>query len=472
MNKRYCKYHPLSPALWWSEEFQTGYCERCVDYSESSLGSPKAKNFLTGNSLEYLGSAHSATPFWERIPQFFKYPLNGDAVIFVVAVMILGSLLTAMGGIVALAGLLLSLAAITKYGFMVIEQTSKGSFTPPPWDKAFTGDMNMFLKQVGVQIMFGAFLVVVGMLEIPSLSLLSTLIVILVLPASIMVLAMEEDVSSAVNPGFLFSFISRIGGAYFILYVFLIFFSFAHLGFFSLLMNELPESWLGPLFVSSSVYFLLVMYHLMGYVIFQYQSELGFVSEDERTAQRRMKAIDPFDSRIEVFLKEGRYDDAIRVFKKGIGQHPNDFKKHDNLSKLLVAMGNKEAALEHADSYMTKLHQVGDDARLYFLFSFYQQVDSNYVPDDPSVKYVLAEQFYSRGKYDLVIKLLKNFHKQYPNYPNIGGAYHLLAEALFYGKNLPDKALQFLGFILHHYSDYDRIQEVQALAKEIKVASS
>lgn len=468
MKRKYCKYHPTSPALWWSNDFQSGYCERCVDHSESSAGAPTAKSLLTGDDLEYMGSAHSAIPFWERIPVFFKYPLQRESLLFLVAIMIVGGVLSSLGGLIALAGLFISLAAITKYGFMVIATTARGKFSPPAWGEAFTGDINLFFKQLGVQLIFAAFITVVAWSGIEALNVISTLLVILVMPASIMIFAMEEDIATAVSPSFLLEFIGRIGGAYFILYLLLILFSIAHLGFFSLLWAEVPQAWLAPLFVSASLYFMMVMYHLMGYVIFQYQSELGFVSEDEKTAQRRMKAIDPYDARVDVCLKEGLYHEAVKVLKKGLNNNPNDFKKHDNLSKLLVAIGDKEAVLEHADSYMAKLHKMGDDARLYFIYSFYQQVDANYIPDDPGVRQVLAEQFYSRGKYDLTIRLLANFHKLYPNYGDVAGAYLLVSEALFRGLNKGDKALQFLGFIKRHHSGFKQMNKVDQLILEIK----
>lgn len=443
-----------------------------MDYSESALGSPKAKSFLTGTELEYLGSAHSATPFWERIPAFFKYPFHRNGVLFLVAVMIVGSLMTSIGGIIALLGLVLSLVAITKYGFLVIEHTARGVFNPPAWNKAFSSDLSIFFKQIGVQIIFGAFLAVVSLLGSELLSFLAYLIVVFLMPASLMVFAMEEDVGGAVNPAHLLEFIGRIGGAYFILYVFLILLSMAHIGFFSLLWGEVPDSWLAPLFVSASLYFILVAYHLMGYVIFQYQSALGFVSEDEKTAQRRMKSIDPFDARIGVLIKEGRYEDALKVFKKALHDHPNDFKKHDNLSKLLIALGDKETALEHGNSYLTRLHNMGDDARLYFLFNHYQQLDPEFLPDEPGVRHVIAEQLYGRGKFEQVIRLLAKMHNLYPNYTDIPGAYYLLAETLYFGKGAGDKALQFLGFIQHHYPMYPKMAKVTALAEQIRAGAA
>ena len=384
--------------------------------------------------------------------------------------MVVGSVMTAIGGIMALIGIAISLAAITKYGFMVIEQTARGDFNPPPWSKAFSGDLSIFFKQIGVQIIFGVFLTAVAYIGSDALNFLASLIVIFVMPASLMIFAMEEDIATAVSPAHLFDFITRIGGAYFILYIFLILFSMAHLGFFSLLWGEVPEAWLGPLFVCASLYFMLVTYHLMGYVIFQYQQALGFVSEDEKTAERRMKAIDPYDARIDVLVKEGRYEDCLKVFKKALHYHPNDFKNHDNLSKLLVAMGDTETALEHGNSYLTRLHKMGDDARLYFLYSFYQQIDPEFLPDEPGVRHVVAEQLYGRGKYDLVIKLLARMHNLYPNYGDIPGAYFLLAETLYRGKNRKDKALQFLGFIEHNYPQYHKIQQVQLLRQEIQAA--
>ncbi len=61
-----------------------------------------------------------------------------------------------------------------------------------------------------------------AMLGGPILMLLALAFVILALPASIMVLAMERSVGAAVNPMNLAVLISRIGTPYFLLYGYLI----------------------------------------------------------------------------------------------------------------------------------------------------------------------------------------------------------------------------------------------------------
>ena len=79
MSRQYCKYHPLEPALWYNSRSHVAYCERCVDSSETSAGFGQAICYLNGEDLQYLGSANTAQPFWDRLGQFFRFPLHKNS---------------------------------------------------------------------------------------------------------------------------------------------------------------------------------------------------------------------------------------------------------------------------------------------------------------------------------------------------------------------------------------------------------
>jgi len=58
MSGQYCKYHPLEPALWYSSRRHMAFCERCVESSETLGGYGQARCLVSGEELDYLGSAN------------------------------------------------------------------------------------------------------------------------------------------------------------------------------------------------------------------------------------------------------------------------------------------------------------------------------------------------------------------------------------------------------------------------------
>ena len=81
----------------------------------------------------------------------------------------------------------------------------------------------------------------------------------------------------------------------------------------------------------------------MGYMIFQFQKELGFETNasafydgEKRTSlQKNM-------DRIDVLIKEGRYDSVIRLYKETILKYPEEKYLKPNFLELLLASKDTE----------------------------------------------------------------------------------------------------------------------------------
>lgn len=102
---------------------------------------------------------------------------------------------------------------------------------------------------------------------------------ILALPASIMVLAMEQSVAAALHPLNLTALISRIGSPYFLLYGYLILLILASGAAQDFALSHFP-AWLAMAlagFLNST--FTLILFHMLGYLLLQYRDELGLAPE-------------------------------------------------------------------------------------------------------------------------------------------------------------------------------------------------
>lgn len=468
MSRQYCKYHPLEPALWYNPRTHTAYCERCVDSSETLGGLGKAVCYVSGDELQYLGSANTAKPFWDRLGEFFRYPFTIDSLavigIFMVATwMVVGLLEAGALPFMAISGLLL-VACMTRYGFLIIEHSAEGRFDPPTLQETFgSSGLDVLYQQVAVQVIFIAFSLVVGYLQSDLLDALVNILVLFVWPASMMLLATEKSISVAVNPSAIWHLISSIGWSYILLYGFLFLLLGAQAAVFDIFAAEIPPEYFLPVFVAITLYFVMVSFHLMGYVIFQYQADIGFVAEDQLAKQKRRAAVEPVDAKAEILVKDGQYQKAVETLSKYLREHNNSIRHHDKLSRLLIALGEKEEALAHGQRYMELLNELGDDSRLYFLYGDYERLDPAFLPDHPEVCLSLAEQLFNRGKFKQVCHLLVNLHKRAPHFEQIPEAYLLTAKALLDGFDSKQKASQYLKFVRAKYPNFKELGEVERL---------
>ena len=469
--RQYCKFHPLEPALWYNTRAHMAYCERCVDSGETRGGLGQARCYLSGDELQYLGSANIAKPFWEVLGQFFRYPFKPDSLmmigIFVVASWAMLSLIETTGIIFMLVGALLILACITRYGFLILEYTAEGRAEPPTLSETFaSAGFEVLFQQVAVQVVFVVFLVAVGRLGIAFLDIVALALVVFVTPASLMILATEKSIAQAINPQSISHLISSIGWSYLLLYAFLFLLWGAEAAVFEVFAEEISPQYFLPVFVGVTLYFMMVAYNLMGYVIFQYQSAIGFVAEDAVAREKRRSNIDPLDARVEVLVKEGRYDKAVDTLSKHLRTQPGSVRHHEKLSRLLIAMNDREPALNHAQSYMEAVHKLGDDSRLYFLYNDYEKLDPKFLPEAPAICVSLAHQLYRRGKFNQTCHLIANLHKRAPSFTDIPDAYLLMARALFDGLKDRYKAAQYLKFIKAKYPDFKEMSQVDKLLAE------
>ncbi|OUS28829.1 hypothetical protein A9Q99_10600 [Gammaproteobacteria bacterium 45_16_T64] len=459
----FCKYHPLEPAVWHHERVDEYYCEKCVDSEERSGGMGAATSFLSGEELRFLGGANNAAPFWDILPEIFTYPLHKNGGIFLAPVFLIGALLMQVGGLIPLVTAVVIFAVMTKYGFLIIAASASGSDAPPDGFNAMFGGFDLLGKQLLIQLVFIGFVYGVHMADSFVLDFFAVALVVAVLPVSVICFVMEEDVASAFSPRELFDLISRIGWAYFLLYGFLLLMSGVCFGVAGLFYQEVSSANLLVIVLGVTLYVLTVAYRLIGYVIFQYQAVLGFISEDQKNKERRRKKINPAEAKIEVLLKEGRFDTALKLLSKEVKSRPKSMQLHENLSKLLWAMGEVTRYQEHGHAFMKTVHGFGDDSRLYYLYCEYHDKDSSFLPEAPEVRHRLAEQFYLRNKHKEALGLLVNLHKDAPNYLDVPHAYLLMAKVLLEGQSNPDKALQYLGFIKKNYPKYPGLEEVGEL---------
>lgn len=446
--KHDCHYHPGDPAKWHCAECQTHYCTRCMPDADTRQRRALCPN--CSKAMRYLGAATEVVPFWNRVGAFFRYPFHSDPLI-VIAICTLVPILAPANLIGIVIWVLLALA-LFKYTYAVINHTAEGHLKPPPIAVAFSGSgFNIVLLQFLVFVLMGGLVASAGMVGGPLLMMLAMAFVVLALPASIMVLAMERSVGAAVNPMNLAMLISRIGSPYFLLYGYLILLTLASGAAQDFAVNHFPFWVSQPLagFLNST--FTLILFHMLGYLLFQYQEELGFASdlqddlEPQDQHQRDRSA--RFDADIDMNLKDGNYDRVESMLKEALKRDRNNPQRIGQLHQLLTARNDVTELYRYHPRILALLADRNDGDAMASLLDNLQTADPQFRLDDPELAVRCARTLYHRGQFKQTLRLLQDFHKRFPDSDQLAQAYLLVAQALANGLNQWEKATAFLTFI-------------------------
>ena len=446
--KHDCHYHPGDPAKWHCGECQIHYCSRCMP--DADTRHRKALCPHCSKAMRYLGAATEAVPFWNRIGAFFRYPFHSDPLI-VIAICTLVPLIAPANLIGILIWIVLALA-LFKYTYAVINHTAEGHLKPPPVAVAFTGSgFDIVILQLLVFLVMGGLVAAAAMVGGPLLGMLAIAFVVLALPASIMVLAMERSVGAAVNPMNLAQIIARIGTPYFLLYGYLILLTLASGVAQDFALNHFPLWFSQPLagFLNST--FTLILFHMLGYLLFQYQEELGFaadVQDGEAFAQTRNRDRSArFDADIDMNLKDGNYDRVQSMLKEALKRDPDNALRIGQLFKLLMARRDVPELHRHHLRILNWLANFNDGEAIAELITLLQESEPTFRLEDPELSVRCASAMYHRGRFKPALRLLQDFHKRFPDSDQLAPAYLLVAQILANGLQQWEKATAFLTFI-------------------------
>jgi len=445
MATEHCSYHPHRSARWHCDHCVLDFCTGCMPDGDAERQTGNCP--ICSRRLRYSGAAGEVEPFWNRIGRFFLYPLAADPIIVILICTLVPVMLQPN-----LIGLLISLflaMALLKYGYSVITHTSEGHMTPPPLAEAFAAsEFGIIFRQIAVFFLMGVLIYTSFRLGGAWLGLPMIGFLILALPASVAQLTMDDSVTAAVNPLQLASIMARIGWPYMVLYVHLLLMMVAGSILQDFALNHFPLWMAQPLAGLISSYFVLIFCHMLGYVLFQYQDALGFSSDlqDEGPAPvvDRSKRL---DADIDINLKDGRYDQVQLLLLQALKRQPTDDRRAAQLYKLISARGDDHALQEHHRKILPWLIRQQNGEALAGTLRSLRSANPDFQLQDPDLAFQSAQVLYNQGQYKLLFWLLKDFHKRFPDYPELARAYLLVARALANGMRQYDKAGQFLRFI-------------------------
>jgi tetratricopeptide (TPR) repeat protein len=407
-----------------------------------------------GSQLTSLDSP-DIVPYWARLPKFFLYPFHLGAI----ALILVSMGLAYVAQYTFFVSVLLWLISIgfVRYGYAVLENTARGHLTP---DRLFGADgvdaAYRPYKQWVILALVAVLTAIVGRWLGWWAGALLYLVFMFALPASMMSLGVSDSLFEAINPRVLVSVIAQLGWAYVLLDFFLLMLSGSSGAAFMLIRRWLPPSFALPVFFGLQLYFGLVMFNMIGYVLYQYHDRLGLDVNQPRELRR------PEDKeRIAQLLDENRVEDALGIAYEAQRRNPDDLEAHDRYHRLLLLANKNDQALSHAQRFIPLLLRQQRSARALEARAACRGIKSDFRLERAADQLELARGAATHRDDRAVMQLLLQFDRHYPDCAEIAGAWLLQAKTMTDRIKQDQPAMQLLRLLIRKYPQAPEAQEAK-----------
>ena len=439
-----CHYHSAQPAYWFCPQCQQYHCKACI--VRRSPSSPLSEQFFylcpsCGGYSEFIGITNVMAPFWQRLVRILTYPLSGRGPLLLLALAAL------LGGLVAEATIwgkilanLLVLAILT-YAYAGLMQTAEGKLHPPALTWAsFKGEIRPVLQQYLLFLAVGFSGSYLYIQHGPMVGIGFGLVSILLLPSVIMLLFTTRRFTTALNPLLGVQLIFRIGRGYLLMTGILIALMgvpwilarYADLYFDLTKAANLPHLLCGL----THAYYIILAYHLIGYVILQYHDHIGFDIDYEDlmdpTGDKALAAPLTWSQealqRANLMANDGRPEAAIALIQEATAKQKfNDLELSERYLELLKQCAYTASYDRHAPRHLWLLIKAGRKAAACQLYKELVAADPEFSLH-PDQMFELAKWLEERENPQVALKTLKRLVASHPRDPLVPKAYYRIAQ--------------------------------------------
>ena len=280
-----CSFHHTTHAQFYCGNCDSYYCPNCITWKKNPHYLNEIEFMCPDCNVEIhpMGISHLVTPFWKRLPHFLAYPFKPVILGFILLFgIITGSahyLLTSNAMSIGLCFLpiyLICLTIVLLYCNNVFQRTGNGDLNPPFMDVKLEGIPWPVLKQTALFLFLHSLGYAASRLEVPITGFAAYELVKFVIPAMFLLLLVNNSLISSFNPLLIFLLIKKIGSSYILLYLItsVLLLILSATGF---ILNRFDFALpLAPIvFYSFLWYQLTLLFHLLGYILLQYNEALG-----------------------------------------------------------------------------------------------------------------------------------------------------------------------------------------------------
>ncbi len=411
-------------------------------------------------------ASNQIIPYWHRLPEFFRYPLRRPALDMLGITVALGVVPLVLGfAFLAAICSLAMLFMLLKYGYESLMYTASGEMEPPELRDALSGEgYALPLKQLAVIICLFLAVGVVGSVH-PFVFLLLLFAVTLLVPASVIVLAIERSFFAAVNPIRLSQVALGIGWPYLGLFGLLLCVQIATATASHFLAFLIPPDFHPMLYLSGAVfvgnYFLLMTFHMLGYTVFQYHEELDYPIDVS------LDGSDPELALFEELMEAQNYKAALVELRSLLDRDPGNPEYKQRLLRLARLTGDALILRQEAPAAIRGMVRSGRAQEATDVYLDCLQADPQFQLDAPDAHDAIARELRQRGRLREALQLLNGFHQRFPNHPLVPKAYLLAARMFLDDAGKPEQARKLLGYLQKYHPDSPYASEVESLARSI-----
>ncbi|MBN1830601.1 MAG: hypothetical protein JW896_00660 [Deltaproteobacteria bacterium] len=473
-----CHYHPTKPAQWVCPNCEVNYCGDCIETRViNQYGKNKVYHFCPSCNVnaERIAFEDTVIPFWNRLPQFFAYPLHLRPLGLII-VLNIASLIFSKFWLFGFWGSLFVTVIFFKYAFASLRNTANGDLSPPRIDSNLVfEDFSIVIKQALILVVLAFVFVKITQMGGIFIGGVFLCFVILFFPAMVIVLVGTESLLQSINPLLFVGMAWRIGWSYLLMYFFLILLAGA-----PAVIGRYITSFLSPTFYEFLTdvvesYYMIISYHLMGYVIFQYHEEIGYhvdfsyeeLSSKEEPTEKGESGI--LLSQVDRLIKEGKLDDAILLIKSETHGVISDLNLAERYYNLLKVREEFSDMLEQGKVYLDLLAKGNQKEKLNEVYSECVSRDEKFSPE-PATLIKVASSLNESGRPKESIKAYNRFVKANPENPLVPKAYFLVSNIFNEKLNDPGRAARILKGVIKKYPNHDLIPHIERYLSQIKVS--
>lgn len=361
---------------------------------------------------------HTAIPpFWERLPSIALYPFRGSAL---ATLIVLGTLM-GVASLIPLIGWLIVLVlwlSAFKHAFEILIATANGRSEPP-----------LVSLEASTDIVWGYLSLQFLCLIVPLMAkdlggdgaeYVTSVFVGLLLPAATIGLAISDSLRQALNPIHLFLVMTRIGWPYVALVGLALVIDRTASRAQYYFSEWMPQAAADALGATLSLWALFATFHLMGYLVWQYQEALGFRPEAPLPRGGLATVRDQEALRhAEEMIADGHLEAAISFLRQEVSERAVSDELHQLYRRALTLKGDPRLLLRHARDYLQLLIIRKEDRKAVALIRETLPMDPEFAPYEFQDTERLANVAIRASQDDVGLALLAsllNSHEGHANY--------------------------------------------------------
>lgn len=475
--KAACKYHPTKPAQWYCADCDQYFCTACIDESRTGPLKKTLKRHcaVCRSPVEWVGVGSTIEPFWNHIPRLFLYalspwPLALNALLCFGAWLFSGR--TMFSGLIQLVFFVI----ILKYGFTALRLTARGNLVAPPISQeSISSDIGAVLKLFVLFVI--VFFVVIQIAAFGGMlgGIAAALSAQYFLPAIIIMFVASQSLIASLNPARFVPLALRIGKGYLIMYFFLTLLLGGPAALWYSVLQHLPSGLGAVLYNFAGNFYIIVSFHLMGYVLLQYHEEIGYDVEyddvqkpDQKAKNRPASAEEKLPARVNVLIKEGRIDEAAACLRAEFHYRDiTDWAVAERYVELMLLVKRTDWLLERGRELFAVLLAHKRRQAACSLYLALASSEDGFVPDAAALHRVagwLAEGGKIREALDAYSIFAKN-HAQHELIPMV-----FFAVARLYNEKLGNaqKSREIMAWLEKKYPHHELMPHVQSYRTQLK----